>query len=132
MKKIAFFLLLICACCTSTIAGTPSPTPTTPPKANTHKISLHIKSDNKSLRAPSNNPSYLIYGFYEDNGTLVLFPTIDSDWELTISSKIGTEYFNISTDELTTGVYVGVMQEFSIQLSNESGITFVGEFYSEF
>lgn len=131
MKKIKALLMLISIFILSAIAGNPAPNPTTPPKGKNVCVVLHKKSDNNTLRAPSNNPNFLIDGVYDEDGKLFLYPSMDSNWQLTITSIQGTEIKDVSTSDLACGIFIGYVHEASIELSNEAGPTFVGEIYIE-
>ncbi|MCM1140317.1 MAG: hypothetical protein NC453_17250 [Muribaculum sp.] len=106
-------------------------TPSTPKAPQNEQVILRKRTDNKIFRAPSNNPAFQILGEYDENGILYIFTGTESDWELIISSTDGDSVYFVTAPELQVGIHIGIMSEFYITLTADSGETFVGEFYSE-
>lgn len=130
MRFIKLFILVVCAFTASALAESPSPTTPQEPKSKDVHFTLNKKTDTKSLRAPSLNPPCPIVGIYNETGTLSVSLPEDSIWEMTIEGIDGeTGTYFVSTPDFQQGVYIGVMSGFSITITNDSGITYIGEVY---
>lgn len=128
-RILSIFITCIFAICA--FADNKDTTPSKPEMSQSSQVVLRKRTDNKIFRAPSNNPAFQILGEYDTDGFLYLFPIIESEWELNISSFVGDNTYSISTSNLQEGIYIGFMSEFTITLIACSGETFIGEFYSE-
>lgn len=101
-------------------------TPTTPEKSKDTPIFLWVKRDNLRPRTPAQNPTPNIVGNYV-NGILYLNIEEECNWELSITTTFNETCFTISSEELITGIYIGVMSNFTIKLTNDLGQSYIGE-----
>lgn len=131
MKKL-FLLLCIFAVSVSVLADTTAPTkPTKPTNEKDIAIMLVQQTSQNKFRAPSLNPNGQLEGLYEASGVLSIYLFEDSMWELKITSAQGIETYLVSTSDLSLGVNIGQLTEFTITLTNEAGVTYVGDVYVE-
>lgn len=128
-RTLSIFIACIFAVCA--FADNKGTSPSQPEKSQISQVILRKRTDNKIFRAPSNNPALQILGEYDENGILYIFTDTESDWELIISSTAGDSAYFVTAPELQAGIHIGLMSEFDITLTADSGETFVGEFYSE-
>lgn len=119
-------LFTICAFAGGNVIATPEPEST-----HNGQVVLRKRTDNKMPRIPSNNPSFQILCEYDGINCLYIFPDVDSDWELTISSIHGDNTYYMSTDELQNGVLIGTLSDFTITLIREPNEIYFGEFHRE-
>ena len=123
--------MFVCIFTASAFAGSQSPTTPQQPAPKDASIILRKRTDNKVSRMPSNNPENVIGGVYNEDGILYLYPSIDTEWELVISSPATSAPFQASTAELISGIYIGELSTFTIELSSSTGTIFVGTVYLE-
>lgn len=128
-RTLSIFIACIIAVCA--LADNKVTTPSTPKASQNEQVILRKRTDNKWLRMPSNNPTSQILGEYDEAGILYLYPSTNTGWNLIITTLNGADSYHISTLELQNGIQIGIMSEFYITLTTDSGETFVGEFYSE-
>ena len=131
MRFIKPLILFICTFTVSALAETSGSTPSQQPAPKDIRIVLSKQTGNKPLRAPSNNPANFIDGIYNEDGILFLYPSIVSEWDLVISSPTESVSIQTSTDELISGIYIGELSTFTIELSSSTGAIFVGTVYLE-
>lgn len=124
-------ILIMCIFALCAFADDPETSSSTSETSQTSQVVLRRRTDNKILRMPSNNTASEIIGEYDGDGFLYLFPSSDSEWELTISSFEGDSTYSTTTSSLQDGIQIGIMSEFYITLTANSGETFIGEFYYE-
>ena len=129
MMRLKLIMLLICAFSVSVFADTEGSTLPKQPNSQNTIVSLSRRNDNKIARTPSLNPQNQIDGIYNEDGILFLYPSIDSEWELVISSKTASVTLQTSTEELISGIYIGKLSNFTIALSSSTGAIFVGTVY---
>lgn len=129
MKRV-LSLLLICVFSVSIFAETEGSTVPKQPNSKNTIVALSKRVDNKTARIPSLNPSAQPVGIYNEDGMFTVCLPEDSTWELTINGIDGeTSTYYVSTLNLQQGVYIGIMFDFNITLTNDYGITYIGEVY---
>lgn len=132
MKRLKSLFLLICVLSITALAEIQKPASPEQPTSQDIPVTLSRQKDNKTLRAPSNNPDNVITGAYNaTTGTLSIYTKCDSEWVLTITSFSKTATYNVSTSALINGICIGKFTDFTIELSNQNGLTFCGEVYTE-
>lgn len=128
MRFIKPLILFICVFTVSALAETQNPTTPQQPAPKDVRIVLCKQTDKNVLRAPSLKPQDQIIGTYSDEGMFAVCLPDNSIWEMEVQSIDGeTSTYIVSTINLQQGVYIGLMSDFSITLTNESNITYVGE-----
>lgn len=123
-------LLLICVFSVSVFADTEGSTAPKQPSPKNTIIALSKRTDNKTARIPSLIPYHKTVAAYDENGIIYVCLTEDSLWEMTIETiDGGTSTYYVSTIDLQQGVYIGILTGFTITLTNNYGITYIGEVY---
>ena len=113
MARLKFIILLLCAFSVSVFAEAEG---STDPNTQNAILSLSKCNDNKMARTPSINSQNQIDGIYNNEaGILFLYPSIDCEWELVISSSVESVTFQVSTAELISGIYIGELSNFTIE-----------------
>lgn len=130
MKRV-LSLLLICVFSVSIFAETDGSTVPKQPNSKNTIVALSKRVDNKTARIPSLSPNYQTIGTYDEDGIFTVYLAEDSTWELAIEGIDGeTSTYYVSTLDLQQGVYIGVMYNLTITISNNSGITYIGEVFA--
>lgn len=128
MRFIKPLILFISVFTVSALAETTGPTPPQQPAPKEVRVVLSKQTGNKPFRAPSLTPTNQIVGLYTEDGTLSAYIPEDSTWEMVIGGVDGETYtYFVSTLDLHQGVRIGTMSGFSISITNDSGITYIGE-----
>lgn len=101
MKRLKSLFLLICVLSITALAEIQKPATPKQPTTQDIPVTLCRQKDNKTLRAPSNNPDNVITGAYNaTTGTLSIYTECDSEWVLTITSSSKSATYNVSTSAL--------------------------------
>lgn len=128
MKRI-LLLILTCVFSASVFAGSEGSTDKKQPHTKDTIISLSKRTDNKTARIPSLTSPQTV-GTYDENGIFSAYLPEDSIWTMVITATDGEmSTYYVSTHDLQQGVYVGVMSAFTITLTNDYGISYIGEVY---
>lgn len=132
MKRLKSLFLLICVLSITALAEIQKPASPKQPTTQDIPVTLCRRSKHNALRAPSNNPDNVITGAYNaTTGTLSIYTECDSEWVLTITSSSKSATYNVSTSALLNSICIGKFTDFTIELSNQNGLTFCGEVYTE-
>lgn len=119
-------IFAICSFAGDKIASSPEPT-----SSQNGQVVLRKRTDNKMPRIPSNNPAFQILCEYDGINCLYIFPDVESDWVLNISSITENSTYYVSSSELQDGILIGTLSEFTITLFREPNETYLGEFHRE-
>lgn len=89
-------------------------------------VTLWVKHDSCRPRKPVQQSLPDVIGFYSD-GIISLIIEEPGSMQLSIVSNDMETYYTCTSDELLTGISIGEIDSFSITLTTEYGLSYIGE-----